>query len=123
MNLHRCEAPADVAARMITLDDLMPTGVAAPATLSSLVSAVLRHVRRGVDLLARGAADDVRARWRRHAPSVEGTAVRWHAHGETRRGHAAGIDDTGALRVRLEDGAHVTVHGGEIEWHLEDREA
>ena len=31
--------------------------------------------------------------------------------------------DAGALRVRLEDGAHVTVHGGEIEWHLEDREA
>ena len=83
VNLHRCEAPADVAARMIALDDLMPTGVAAPAALSSLVSAVLGHVRRGVDLLARGAADEVRTRWRRHAPSVEGTAVRWHAHGET----------------------------------------
>lgn len=123
VNLHRCEAPADIAARMITLDDLMPTGVITPATLSSLVSAVLRHLRRGVDLLTRDAVEDVRTRWRRHAPSVEGTAVRWHALGETRRGRAAGIDDTGALRVRLDGGAHVTVHGGEIEWHLEDREA
>ena len=123
VNLHRCEAPADVAARMITLDDLMPTGVAAPATLSTLVSAVLTHLRRGVDVLARGAANDISARWRQHAPSVQGTALCWHAHGETRWGHAAGIDDTGALRVRLDNGAHVRVHGGEIEWHLEEREA
>ena len=82
---------------------------------------MLRHVCRGVDLLARGAADEVRTRWLRHAPSVEGTPVSWHAHGERRRGHSAGIDDTGALRVRLADGAHVTVHGGDIEWHLETK--
>ena len=123
VNLHRCEAPPDVAARMISLDDLMPTRTASPATLTSLVSAVLTHLRRGVELLARGAAEDVRIRWRRLSPSVDGTAVRWHAHGETRHGRAAGIDDTGALRVRLDDGAQITVHGGEIEWQLEDREA
>lgn len=123
VNLHRCEVPVDVAARMITIDDLMPTDEASSATLSSLVSAVLMHVRRGVDLLASGAAADVRRRWRQHAPSVEGTAVQWHTHEGARWGRAAGIDDTGALRVRLDDGGHVTVHGGEIEWHLEDREA
>jgi BirA family biotin operon repressor/biotin-[acetyl-CoA-carboxylase] ligase len=123
VNLHRCEAPAEVAARMITIDDLTPTGNLATGTLPSLVSAVLTHVRRGIDLLASGAADEVRRRWREHAPSVEGTAVRWHTHGQTRSGRAAGIDDTGALRVRLDGGAHVTVHGGEVEWHLEDREA
>jgi len=49
--------------------------------------------------------------------------VSWDAHGERRRGHSVGIDDTGALCVRLPDGAHVTVHGGEIEWHLEARDA
>jgi BirA family biotin operon repressor/biotin-[acetyl-CoA-carboxylase] ligase len=123
VNLHRCDAPDDVAARMITIDDLMSAENAASETLASLVGAALRHLRRGVELLASGAADDVRRRWRRLAPSVEGTPVRWHAHGQTRRGYAAGIDDTGALRVRLGDGAHVTVHGGEIEWFLEDREA
>ena len=106
---------------MITIDDLMPAGEADTATLSSLVGAVLTHLRRGVELLATGAADDVRGRWRRLAPSVEGTAVRWHAQGDTRQGRAAGIDETGALRVRLDDGAVATVHGGEIEWHLEDQ--
>ena len=88
-----------------------------------LVCALLTHLRRGVDLLAGGAADDVRRGWLRHAPSVDGTPVRWRIGGETRRGHSAGIDGIGALRVRLDDGAHVTIHGGAIEWDLEDREA
>jgi BirA family biotin operon repressor/biotin-[acetyl-CoA-carboxylase] ligase len=123
VNLQRGEAPADVAARMIALDALMPTGVVAPETLSSLVRAVLTEVQRGVALLAAGAAEDIRHGWLRHAPSVKGTAVQWSVDGQPRRGHACGIDDIGALRVRLDNGTHVTVHGGEIEWNLEDREA
>jgi biotin-(acetyl-CoA carboxylase) ligase len=123
VNLRRGEAPAEVAARMVALDELMPAAITSAQALGSLVGALLTHLGQGVDLLAGGAADDVRRRWLRHAPSVEGTPVRWHADGETRRGRSAGIDDVGALRVRLDDGAHVIIHGGAIEWCLDAREA
>jgi BirA family biotin operon repressor/biotin-[acetyl-CoA-carboxylase] ligase len=122
VNLRRSDAPADVAARMIALDQLSRCVAASLEVLPLLVHALLGHVRRGVALLAVGAGDEVRTRWREHAPSAEGTVVRWLAKGEMRSGRSAGIDDTGALRVRLDDGTHTTVHGGELEWCLEDGE-
>jgi BirA family transcriptional regulator, biotin operon repressor / biotin---[acetyl-CoA-carboxylase] ligase len=122
VNLQRSDAPADVAARMIALDESSRCVTAPLEVLPLLVSALLGHVRRGVALLAVGAAEEVRTRWREHAPSAEGTVVRWLAQGEMRSGRSAGIDDTGALRVRLDDGTHTTVHGGELEWCLEDGE-
>jgi BirA family transcriptional regulator, biotin operon repressor / biotin---[acetyl-CoA-carboxylase] ligase len=120
VNVRATHAPAEISARMVSLDELMPAATAAgPAPVSSLVSALLVRLREGVDLLAGGSLDEVRARWRRHAPSVEDTAVRWHHHGKVRSGRTAGIDEIGALRVRLDDGGEATVHGGDMEWLLE----
>jgi len=120
VNVRAAHAPPEVSARMVSLDTLLPSDTAVgPAPVSSLVCALLVRLREGVDLLAGGSLDEVRARWRRHAPSVEGTAVRWHHHGKVRSGRTAGIDEIGALRVCLDDGGEATVHGGEMEWLLE----
>jgi len=124
LNLTPSAAPAEVAVRMISLDQLLPGAAAAgPETLTALVRALLVRLREGTALLARGAADEVREQWRRCAPSVEGTVVRWRDQAGEHEGHAAGIDDGGALRVRRPDGGVVTVHGGDVEWRMGHRDA
>ena len=126
VNVRAAHAPPEISARMVSLDALMAPGTAGgpgPAPVSPLVCALLVRLREGVDLLAGGSLDEVRTRWRQHAPSVEGTAVRWHQHGKVRSGRTAGIDEIGALRVRLDEGGEATVHGGEMEWLLEPRNA
>lgn len=120
VNVRAADAPPEVAARMIALDALVsPEAAGAVALVPQLVAGLLVRIREGVDLLARGAMGDVRARWRRLAPSVDGTPVRWHEQGERRDGHADGIDANGALRIRLANGQETIVHGGEIEWLIE----
>lgn len=123
INLRPSDAPADVAARLITLDDLLPgDGPTALASLSALVTALLVRLREGTATLAGGFADEIREQWRRNAPSVEGTRVRWLSQGVMSEGTAAGIDVTGALRVRVR-GSERLVHGGDVEWILEPQDA
>ena len=62
----------------------------------------------------------MRDEWRRRAPSVDGTAVRWHHQGVMQTGRSLGIDESGALRVRTRHDNEVTVHGGEVEWLLDE---
>jgi BirA family transcriptional regulator, biotin operon repressor / biotin---[acetyl-CoA-carboxylase] ligase len=120
LNVFRAQAPADVAARMIALEDL--DACRAPETAASLlrrlVAALLARLASGVVQLSSGRVDDVRQAWRALAPSVEGTSVRWHHDGLLQQGRACGIDDTGALLVRLDGNGVVAVHGGEVEWML-----
>ncbi len=122
INVVSTSAPPDVAARMIALDGVVPSPRDGVALVSPLVTALLTRLSEGVRRLADGRAAEIRAQWRDMAPSVDGTPVRWHAHGVTREGRAAGIDERGALRVRCIDGEHV-VHGGEVEWLLETADA
>lgn len=124
LNLSRSEAPPDVAARMIALDELIPpTPGPSLALLPALIAALLVRLREGTDVLAGGGADAVRTQWRRFAPSVVDTPVRWAQHGAAREGTAAGIDERGALRVLLSDGLEAVVHGGDVEWRLEPEDA
>lgn len=122
INVVSTSAPPDVAARMTALDSVVPSPRDGVALVSPLVTALLTRVSEGVTRLADGRAAEIRERWRDMAPSVDGTRVRWHAHGVMREGRTAGIDERGALRVRSIDGDHV-VHGGEIEWLLETADA
>jgi BirA family biotin operon repressor/biotin-[acetyl-CoA-carboxylase] ligase len=123
LNVWRSSAPVDVAARMITLDELWRDPVGATrASLSALVTALLVRLREGTATLAGGFAGEIREQWRRNAPTVEGTRVRWQAQGVACYGVSAGIDVSGALRVR-QDGAERLVHGGDVEWTLEPHDA
>ena len=118
INLRRSEAPPDVAARMIAIGDVLPPGWASTAALQAIVTSLLIRLREGTSMLAAGLAAEVRDEWKRRAPSVEGTHVRWRAQGATYEGRSAGIDDDGALRVRV--GAVVrTIRAGDVDWLLE----
>lgn len=116
LNLRRSRtAPADVQARMISLEE----AAGAPVSLASLVGALLVRLRAGRDILAEGDAGEVRARWLALAPAARGTPVRWQ-HGATRRGVTAGIDDNGSLLVRV-DATVIAVHGGVLHWQRDAR--
>lgn len=122
VNVWRGDAPDDVAARMIALDEVMPSSQGATrSTLATLVSSLLVRLREGSARLAAGLVDEIRGKWCQHAPTVDGTHVRWQAQGMTYEGRAAGIDAHGALRVRTADGERL-VHGGDVQWLLESSE-
>lgn len=117
LNVCRSDAPAEVAARMVSLEELGALRHPdAASLLRLLVGALLVRLSSGVAQLAAGRVAEVRDAWRALAPSVAGTPLCWRHHGTVQQGHARGIDDTGALQVRLADDRDVTVHGGEIEW-------
>jgi BirA family biotin operon repressor/biotin-[acetyl-CoA-carboxylase] ligase len=65
--------------------------------------------------LAEGRAAEVRARWHRLAPSARGRAVEWSVGAGRRRGVAEGIDDSGALLVRVGPSLERIV-SGEVRW-------
>ena len=66
------------------------------------------------DLLS-GRFDAILDAWRRRAPASRGAAVAWKTAGGLVRGTTAGIDDQGALLVRVADRVERIV-GGEILW-------
>jgi BirA family biotin operon repressor/biotin-[acetyl-CoA-carboxylase] ligase len=119
INVHRSPAPDEVARRMIALEDL-PEPVGVRVGVDAIVAALLVRLRVGCDRLARGEFAGVLDDWRRLAPSVDGTAVRWHHQQVMYTGRSRGIDETGALRVRTAEGRDMTVHGGEVEWLLDE---
>ncbi|BCS34179.1 hypothetical protein TBR22_A34080 [Luteitalea sp. TBR-22] len=120
INVRPAEAPPDVAARMITLEELAgPLAGGSLAMASQVVEALLGRLAAGTMALAAGDVARVREAWLAAAPSVDGTPVRWHHHGVTHSGRARGIDDAGALRVQVAASAEVLVHGGDVEWLLE----
>ncbi len=118
LNLRASRAPDDVARRMVSLADLCGEAQAPP--VGAIVAALLVQLRDGCLQLARGACTTVRDEWCALAPSVDDAIVRWHHQGVTRRGRSLGIDPAGALRVCTDDGQHVTVHGGDVEWLLDE---
>ena len=122
VNLRPSEAPPDVALRMISLHELGGAS-AAHVPVEAIVASLLVRLRDGCERLSRGDLTGIRNDWRRLAPSVDGTTVRWHHQGVVQTGHAIGIDDTGALRVRTAEAREVTVHGGDVEWLLDACEA
>jgi BirA family transcriptional regulator, biotin operon repressor / biotin---[acetyl-CoA-carboxylase] ligase len=66
--------------------------------------------------LAGGRVADIRARWHAYAPSARGRSVEWTAPaGRRRSGIAEGIDESGALLVRVE-GALERIVSGEVRW-------
>jgi BirA family biotin operon repressor/biotin-[acetyl-CoA-carboxylase] ligase len=70
--------------------------------------------RRYDDLLA-GRFDAILDAWRRRAPGATGARVRWTARGSASSGVTAGIDDMGALLVRVDDRIERIV-SGEVVW-------
>jgi BirA family biotin operon repressor/biotin-[acetyl-CoA-carboxylase] ligase len=65
--------------------------------------------------LDEGRAAEVRRQWQQFAPSARGRAVEWTADAGRRRGVAEGIDDSGALLVRVGSSVERII-SGEVTW-------
>ncbi len=79
-----------------------------------LVETLIALSRRYEDLLA-GRFDAILDAWRRHAPAASGARVAWTTVAGVQAGVTAGIDDRGALLVRVGERVERIV-SGEISW-------
>ena len=79
-----------------------------------LVETLVALSQRYEDLLA-GRFDAILDAWRAHAPRASGARVQWNQSGETLSGMTAGVDDHGALLVRVGDRIERIV-SGEVTW-------
>jgi BirA family biotin operon repressor/biotin-[acetyl-CoA-carboxylase] ligase len=81
-----------------------------------LVATLIALARRYDDLLE-GRFDAILDAWRRRAPSAVGARVAWTTASGTQSGITSGIDDNGALLVRVGDAVERIV-AGELFWEL-----
>jgi len=79
-----------------------------------LIETLAALARRYDDLLA-GRFDAILDAWRTHAPGAEGARVAWTTNAGAMSGVTAGIDEQGALMVRVGDRVERIV-GGEVAW-------
>ena len=87
-----------------------------------LAGSILRHLSDIAGLMYHGDWSRVRADWIAMAPGIEGSPVRLRQDGEDDGlpGVTAGVDEGGALIVRLEDGSKTVLHSSEsLDWRFE----
>ena len=80
-----------------------------------LLAETLAALSRRYDDLLAGRFDAILDAWRRRAPAASGAPVTWTTHTGRFSGTTAGIDERGALLVRLADRVECIV-SGEIMW-------
>ncbi|MDR7194219.1 BirA family biotin operon repressor/biotin-[acetyl-CoA-carboxylase] ligase [Luteimonas terrae] len=92
--------------------DLATCCADAPPTRDALAAALLAAWLQALDLFDQEGLAPFRSRYA-HIDALDGAAVDIHTGTETLRGIAAGIEDDGALRVRV-DGVLRAFHAGEV---------
>jgi biotin-(acetyl-CoA carboxylase) ligase len=112
VNLRPSAYPPEVAARAVSLEALAGRAVDADGVLVAILAAL---ARRRDALAAPGGGAALLNAWRTWSPSATGARIRWRQHDQTCEGVTAGIDDTGALRVRTR-GGETRLVAGEVEW-------
>ncbi len=80
-----------------------------------LLAETLAALSRRYDDLLTGRFDAILDAWRRRAPGATGARVTWTVNGSASSGVTAGIDDLGALLVRVDDRVERIV-SGEVVW-------
>ncbi len=103
--------PPELADKASSLETELGRSVDAGAVLGETLAA-LEHA---LTSLRAGDARDVLGAWRRMAPSASGLQVEADVHGARVAGVAEGIDDSGALLVRV-NGRLERVLSGEVVW-------
>jgi BirA family transcriptional regulator, biotin operon repressor / biotin---[acetyl-CoA-carboxylase] ligase len=111
INIRSTAYPPDLRNRATSLETALGRPIDRAAICVETVAAVSRRYR---DLLA-GRFDAILDGWRDRAPESRGVRVTWSTPSGPRSGVTAGIDDRGALLVRV--GADLeTIVGGEVAW-------
>ena len=111
INLRPAAYPSEIADRATSLESELGREVAAGPVLCETLAALSTRLSE----LAAGDPAPLLARWRELAPSASGATIEWDTPAGLRSGKTAGIDDDGALRVRV-DGAIERIISGTLRW-------
>jgi len=111
INVSLASYPPDLADRVTSLESELGRGVDRPRVFAETLCALSSRYE---DLLE-GRFDAILDAWRSLAPAAEGARVSWATPEGTRNGVTAGIDDRGALLVRMQDRIERIV-AGEVNW-------
>jgi BirA family biotin operon repressor/biotin-[acetyl-CoA-carboxylase] ligase len=103
--------PPELEGRATSLESALGRGVDRDQVLGETLAALSRRY----DDLLDGRFDAILDAWRRRAPGASGARVSWTTKGGTETGATAGIDDHGALLVRVDDRIERIV-SGEVIW-------
>jgi BirA family biotin operon repressor/biotin-[acetyl-CoA-carboxylase] ligase len=112
VNLLRVRYPSEIAGGATSLE--RETG--RPIDRTVVLVETLAALAHGYSTLVAGDADSVLARWRALSPSCEGAPVAWTDAARRLTGVTAGIDDAGALLVRMPAGQMEAIRSGEVTW-------
>jgi len=112
VNIRPTAYPPDVAARAVSVEEVAGRGVDVDGVLVALLAAL--RARREA-LRSPGGSAALLDAWRGWSPSAVGARIRWDQQGRVCEGITAGVDDTGALRVRTPAGETRLV-AGEVVW-------
>jgi BirA family biotin operon repressor/biotin-[acetyl-CoA-carboxylase] ligase len=111
INVSTDSYPPELGERATSVGTELGRPIDRPLLCAETLAAVSRRYR---DLLA-GRFDAILDGWRRHAPASHGARVSWRLPSSVQQGVTAGIDDRGALLVRVDDRVE-TIVGGEVTW-------
>jgi len=103
--------PPEIAARATSLESELGRTIDRHQLFADTLAALARRY----DDLLDGRFDAILDAWRRRAPLASGARVRWTTPSGDRAGTTEGIDDRGALLVRVGDGVERIV-SGELVW-------
>lgn len=111
INVLATTLPEELSARVTSLEAELGRSVDRAVVFAQALEAL---ARRYDDLLA-GRFDAILSDWRARAPGSRGRRVRWEDAGGLRSGITVGIDDRGALLVRVGNDVERLV-AGEVTW-------
>lgn len=111
INVLESAFPPELRDRATSLQTELGRVVERDAVLDETLAALSRRY----DDLVDGRFDAILDAWRRRAPRASGARVTWTTIEGTHSGITAGIDDRGALLVRIEDRVERIV-SGELSW-------
>jgi BirA family transcriptional regulator, biotin operon repressor / biotin---[acetyl-CoA-carboxylase] ligase len=114
LNVSAGAYPRELADRATSLETELGRPIDRTVMCAETLATVAARYR---DLLA-GRFDAILDGWRSRAPASRGARVTWSTPSGPRSGVTAGIDDRGALLVRVGDRIE-TIVGGEVTWHSE----
>jgi BirA family transcriptional regulator, biotin operon repressor / biotin---[acetyl-CoA-carboxylase] ligase len=111
INLSPSAYPPEIADRASSIEAELGRGIDGGTVLAEVLAALAAELT----ALARGDASGLLARWRRLAPSASGATVECETPAGRSSGIASGIDDDGALLVRI--GPRIErIISGEVTW-------
>lgn len=111
LNLRPAAYPAALASRATSIE----AETSRPADRALILAEILAALAERYATLRAGGFDAILSSWRRLAPSLPSALIEWDSPGGVVGGRAEGIDDQGALLVRIGDRIERLI-SGEIRW-------